>query len=112
MAVKGGRAFVYTPKKTVHAEAMIREMLAHEDCFAAAVPLRLVTTFYRQRPKSLPKRVVMPVSKPDLSNLLKTLEDALEKFIYNNDSQITTLVARKRFGLPPRIELKLEEDNE
>lgn len=112
VATKGGRTFIYTPQKTVHAENMIREALVKRGFFEAGIPLRMEATFYRPKPKSTPKRVKLPVTKPDLSNYLKTLEDALEMFAYHSDSQITTLITRKRFGSPPRIELKLEEDNE
>jgi Holliday junction resolvase RusA-like endonuclease len=110
VAVKGGRTFIYTPHKTVRAENLIRAALADKGAFGEGVPLRLEATFYRPRPKSLPKRVVMPVSRPDLINYVSLLADAIEKFVYQSDSQITTLVAKKRFGFPPRIELKLEAD--
>lgn len=109
---KGGGFHSYTPKKTVHSEAMIREAVIGLGYFEAGTPIRLEATFYRVKPKSTPKRVMLPATKPDLSNYLKTLEDALEKFIYNNDSQITTAIIKKRFGSPPRIEVKMEEDSE
>ena len=114
--VIAGRVHTYTPKKTRNAEAMIEAMIRTQvmelGAFDEGVPLRLQATFYRERPKSLPKRVTMPVSRPDYDNYAKLLTDALEKFVYKNDSQITTALVRKRFGSPPRIELKLEEDNE
>jgi len=109
---KKGKYHSYTPKKTAHAEAMIREAVLSLGSWEAGIPLRLEATFYRVKPKSTPKRVTLPVTKPDLSNYLKTLEDALEKFVYQNDSQITTAIIRKRFSFPPRIELILEEDTE
>lgn len=112
VAVKGGRTFVYTPHKTVRAENLIRDSLIPKGFFDGGTALRLTAIFYRHRPKTAPKRVKLPVTKPDLQNYLQTLADALEKFVYDNDSQITSLIARKRFGSPPRIELTLEEDDE
>jgi len=57
----------------------------------------------------------MPVSRPDVENYAKTLLDALNKFVFPDDSQITTLLVRKRFvetdGVP-RIELKMEVESE
>ena len=108
---RAGRVFIYTPAKTAHAESLIRETLINEGSFGEGIPLRLEATFYRQRPKSLPKRVELPVSRPDLSNYLKTLEDALNKFTFQDDSQIVDLHIRKRFGSPPRIELTITSDN-
>lgn len=107
----GGRVLIYTPAKTRHAEATIREaLLCKTGTFEAGVPLYMEVTFYRPRPKSLPKRVTMPVQQPDLDNYWKTLLDALAKFVYPTDSQITTALLKKRFGSPPRIELVIMEE--
>ena len=78
--------------------------------FVGDVPLRIEATFYRERPKHLPKRITMPVTRPDYDNYAKLLTDALEKYIYKNDSQICTALIKKRFGDPPRIELTIEVD--
>ena len=111
-----GRVRTYTPKKTRNAEAMIEAMIRTQvmqlGAFEEGIPLRLEATFYRDRPKHLPKRVTMPVSRPDYDNYAKLLTDALEKFVYKNDSQICTALIKKRFGSPPRIELTIEEDVE
>jgi len=108
-----GKVLVYTPAKTRQAEAAIRAALS-EFCFDGVVdrgvPLYMEVTFYRPRPKALPKRVTMPVQKPDLDNYWKTLLDALEKFVYEVDSQITSAYIKKRFGSPPCIELTIRVD--
>ena len=112
--VIGGRVRTYTPKKTRDAELMIRShvlRVMEHGAFDEGVPLRLEATFYRDRPKSLPKRITMPVSRPDYDNYAKLLTDALETCVYKNDSQITTAWVKKRFGSPPRIELLIEVDS-
>lgn len=110
---RGDRTITYTPHTTAHAESLIREaVMKLDETFAGKTPLRLEATFYRVRPKSLSKRITMPVSRPDIDNLYKTLGDSLEKFVYPNDSQITTAIIKKRFGSPPRIELVLTEDQQ
>lgn len=110
MISKGGKRYSYTPQKTVHSESLIREAVIGSGFFDAGIPLKLEATFYRPKPKSTPKRVELPVTRPDWDNLGKLLTDSLEKFIYENDSQITTALIKKRFGSPPRIEIKMEED--
>ena len=109
-----GHVKTYTPAKTRRAEAdimaMMRMQVMELGNFGADVPLRIEATFYRERPKYLPKRVTMPVSRPDYDNYIKLLTDALEKYIYRNDSQICTALIKKRFGDPPRIELSIEVD--
>jgi len=114
VAVVGGHAHAYTPKKTANAEALIQATIRQEingqGSFGAGVPLRLDAIFYRDRPKSLPKRVQLPVQKPDLDNYFKLLADALNKYVFPDDSALTTVNIKKRFGTPPRIELKIKEE--
>jgi len=108
------KGFFYTPPKTAHAEALIREAVLKQSIyFGKGIPLYLEATFYRARPKSLSKKVGLPVTRPDWDNEGKLLTDSLEKFVYANDSQITTAVIKKRFALlntTPRIDLLIRED--
>lgn len=108
---RGGKTWSYTPRGTVRTENSIRDRVMElGQYFDARVPIKLEAIFYREKPKSTPKKVLLPVTKPDLDNYFKLVTDSLEKFVFANDSQITTAVMTKRFGSPPRIELKLEED--
>lgn len=50
---------------------------------------------------------VMPISKPDSSNVLKSVEDALNGIAYIDDSQIIDVWVRKRYSHDPRIELEI-----
>ena len=109
--IRKGRVVTYTPRGTAHAENLIRDKAMELGIFFdAGVPLRVEATFYRPKPKSTPKRVALPVARPDWDNYGKLLTDALEKFVYPSDSAITTCTIRKRFGSPPRIELSIEPD--
>ena len=113
VTMRGGRSFAYTPQKTAHAENLIRDsVLPLNTFFERNTPLKMTAEFYRSRPKSLSKKIKWAISRPDADNYFKLLTDALEKFIYENDSQITTALIKKRFGSPPRIELKIEEEDE
>lgn len=116
--VINGHVRAYTPKRTRVAEADIKAAIRQEvmkcGSFTADVALWVHATFFRERPKSIPKRIVFPVRKPDLDNYFKTLTDALEKYVYQNDSQIVSCIIRKRYCLPgqvPRIELKIKEED-
>lgn len=107
-----GKIVSYTPSKTAHAENLIRDKIMEEEMFfPKPAPLRIIATFYRPRPKGLANRFTLPVTRPDLDNYWKLLGDSLEKFVYDDDSQITTAIIRKRFGSPPRIEFELEVDS-
>jgi Holliday junction resolvase RusA-like endonuclease len=108
---KTNRVYFYTPPKTVKLEAAIRNAIVSRRCFfIRGTPLYMEVTFFRSRPASLSKNVSMPTKRPDLDNYLKVVTDALEKFVYADDSQITTALIKKRFGQPPRIELLLRAD--
>ena len=52
---------------------------------------------------------VMPISKPDASNVLKAVEDALNGIAYIDDSQIIDVWVRKRYSHEARIELTVSQ---
>lgn len=109
--IKKGRVITYTPQKTAHAENLIRDKAMQlGEYFERGTPLAITAIFFRDKPKSTKKNVRLPVTRPDWDNYGKLLTDALEKFVYANDSQITTATIKKRFGSPPRIELTIEVD--
>jgi len=111
VVVNKGKAHSYTPSKTSDAENNVRWAWLQAGRPTIRGPICLTVTFYRTRPKSTPKNVLLPVTKPDTSNYLKLVEDALNNYAFQDDSYITTSHARKRFGSPPRIEIELEEDS-
>jgi Holliday junction resolvase RusA-like endonuclease len=47
------------------------------------------------------------ISNPDLDNLIKGAFDGFNKFIWNDDNQVCELVADKKYGLEPGIEVEL-----
>lgn len=112
---KGGKLHSYTPQKTLDAEGEIWATYLKQSGtflgFDMPTPVRIEATFYLPRPKHLSKKKIsQPVKRPDLSNYLKLLEDALHELPWDDDSQITTALVKKRYGDPPRIEVTIEED--
>lgn len=71
--------------------------------------LILTVVFRMPRPKSLPKKVVHHIKKPDCSNLVKGVEDAMNKICYNDDSQIVELRAKKIYSAIPGVDIILEQ---
>ena len=74
-----------------------------------AAPLILTVTFFLPRPKSLPKKVIHHVKRPDLDNLVKSVKDALNGVVWRDDSQVFSLHIYKRYGDPPRVEITVQE---
>jgi Holliday junction resolvase RusA-like endonuclease len=75
---------------------------------------------YRSIPKSWPKKkqeqalmgIVKPTIKPDLSNYLKGIEDALNGIAYIDDSQIVLVYVTKQYATEPRAEIRIWPDDD
>lgn len=48
--------------------------------------------------------------KPDLSNLIKYLEDVAQNLIFRDDSAITNITARKIYDKNPRTEFSIKKE--
>jgi len=107
--MKNGRSHTYTPEKTESFETKVYfEGVKYRPAQLFDGPLLIEATFYRTRPKSKPK-AKYPATKPDLGNLIKSVCDALQGVIYTNDSRFVDKLLHKRYGDPPRVEIKILE---
>lgn len=97
----------YTPKKTLDAEKHVRhcfELQHREFNKPLEGPIFIEVHFHMPIPSSLSKkkqnelRCKPHVKKPDLDNLIKTVCDALNGYVWKDDSQIYTIIARKSYG--------------
>src|SRR5262245_42268183 len=77
--------------------ALQARLQARGELFTGAVALSVV--FYLPRPVSLPRRVVLPVKKPDLDKLLRTVFDSLTGIVVKDDAQIVEVSASKVYVL-------------
>lgn len=64
----------------------------------AAVAIQIEFTL--PRPKSLPKRVVDHIKKPDLDKLVRSTLDGISDAgtVWGDDSQVASLIASKHYG--------------
>jgi crossover junction endodeoxyribonuclease RusA len=60
--------------------------------------LSVTLHFQFVRPKSAPKRRTRPETRPDVSKLVRSVEDALTGVLIRDDSLIVDLVARKVYA--------------
>jgi len=49
------------------------------------------------------------VTKPDVDNYVKGIKDALNKVIWNDDSQVVDLTVSKFYSESPRVEVLVEK---
>lgn len=110
----------YTPEKTVNYETLVKEMFAikypkHE---MLEGPLKMEIRAFFPIPKSTSKKKaalmatgeIRPTKKPDTSNILKIIEDALNKIAYNDDSQIVSSCIDKYYiEDAPYVEVVIKE---
>lgn len=102
------RGFTYTPKATRDAEDFIRAFVSGYPSFAPGLPLAMSIDFYLSKPKSVGKKREFPTTRPDLDNYIKII-DAFNGILWDDDSQVVQLTARKQYGSPARIEVVITE---
>ena len=116
---QGGFVKAYDPAKSRDYKSYVR-MIATQH--APVTPVEGAIEFslriYRAIPKGMPKYkreaakagALRPVTKPDVSNVLKGVEDALKGVWYKDDSQIVGYgVLGKWYDERPRIEIMMRE---
>lgn len=77
-------------------------------------------TFVREMPKSFTKKQremalnyeLLPSKKPDLSNYLKSAEDALNGILWDDDNAIVQENQMKVFGIKPKVIVDIRVINE
>lgn len=116
--LKSGRS--YTPEQTVNYENFVKLCyIEQKGEFFGEKPLRMEITAYYPIPKSARKKQlakmltgeIRPTKKPDLTNVVKSIEDGLNFVAYKDDSQIVTLITIKNYGLEPRVELSIYDES-
>lgn len=105
----GLRAVHYTPEHVRNWAAYARLVAAQHrvippwDC-----AIKIDVTVIVARPKSRSKDKFC-VTKPDLDNIEKNLNDAMQKVIYTNDSRIVEKGIRKQYGDLDEVRVILEK---
>ena len=111
---RGEGVHTYTPDKTAAAERLIRdEWQAQGRVRLPDGPLYLQLTIYQRRPKdhwttrgvlsAAGRRSPYPTTRPDASNVLKLVEDALNGLAWRDDAQIALLRVERQWSDNVRI---------
>ena len=108
---------VYTPTKTVSAENMIRKCWKDAGGEMIHGPVAVSISFLLATPKAWSKakkelaqeHEILPLKKPDVDNLVKTVLDALNGLAYEDDKQICELHAYKTYNETPRTCVRVRE---
>lgn len=103
VAVRGGRAHAYTPRKTENAEWQIRTsfITKYPTHKPLTGPIDIDVSAYLRMPASMPKKqraTARPVTRPDADNYLKTVLDALNGVAFADDSQVVSASIEKAYA--------------
>ena len=111
---RSGHAF--TPAKTVNYEALVKQTFAakYPDFVPMPGPVRMILSIYLMPSKKTQRKLkegirVYPTIKPDISNVLKSIEDALNGLTYVDDKQIISVYAEKKYSQRPCVEIIVAE---
>jgi Holliday junction resolvase RusA-like endonuclease len=121
--VKNGKTFAFTPKSTRLYEKRLGDFVSkimtekNFKQFDEKIPLKCVVCAFYPIPKFKNKSVkqkmqngeIFPTLTPDCDNCLKIILDALNGVCFADDSQICDVVFLKRYGLVPKISVKIRE---
>lgn len=117
MNTRTGRA--YTPTNTKNYEYFLRQWFIREYPNFTTIESRVKVTIiaYFGIPKSTSKKkeaemlanIISPTKKPDADNIVKIVLDAMNKFAFKDDTQVTKLEIEKKYSRTPRIYVKIEE---
>ena len=109
-----GHAF--TPAKTVNYEALVKQTFAakYPDFVPMTGPVRMILSIYLMPSLDATRRLkkgtrLYPTIRPDISNILKSIEDALNGLAYVDDKQIISVYAEKKYSQCPCVEVIMAE---
>lgn len=110
---------MYTPANTVnyenHIAMLAKNVMRGRKPTLNAVSLDLVLYFEVPASWSPWKReaahdkLLAATAKPDADNVLKAVKDALNKIVWHDDSQVTDLSVKKRYGKGPGVSITITE---
>jgi Holliday junction resolvase RusA-like endonuclease len=107
--IRGGRARVYTPSETASYESLVK-VLALDALGPAFAPLDepcilrvwvncdIPGSWSQKRQREARDGTILPIAKPDLDNVVKSICDALNGVVYRDDSRVTSLIVEKRYS--------------
>ena len=118
-ARRGNFVSTYTPTKTRDYEHLIK--VAAKQAMGTTEPLKTPVAAYiyitvpipqsysKKRRKACLDGLERPCKKPDCDNILKSYFDAMNDVVYEDDSQIVEIYAKKVYGTIGLVEVLIQE---
>lgn len=96
---RGNYVGAYDPGKSKTWKDSIRLQAIQQGAKIIENAASMDMVFYLARPKSLSKKIVHHVKRPDLDNLVKAVKDGLSGVCFKDDSQINAITAQKMYAV-------------
>lgn len=111
------RSHAYTPAKTKLYEKQVKEYLIAQGAKPSDKPLEVWIYVYKQPLKSWSKKLiaratrglVLADKKPDVDNYTKSVLDASNKLLFNDDKQVVSLHVIKAYAPKAFVVIESEE---
>ena len=110
---------VYTPTRTKEYESLVEQyfLLKYPRYKTMEGRAKVTITAYFEVPKSTSKsqkeqmlgNAISPTKKPDIDNIVKIVLDAMNKFAFKDDTQITKIEVEKLYANEEKLQVKIEE---
>lgn len=99
----GGFPRAVTPSKTRRFEKQIAILATELNIknnwkSITGIPIKVEIIFFLERPKHIPKNRKLPMVKPDLDNLYKSVTDALNEIVWEDDNLICEAQIKKEYS--------------
>jgi len=118
-ARRGNYISTYTPEKTRTYETLIKDSAI--EAMGASEALQTPVSLYlyirvpipasatKKRLQAIASGEEKPTKKPDASNILKSVEDAMNSVVYKDDSQIVNIHITKVYSSVPGVDICVKE---
>lgn len=96
----------------LHTGIIIQSQMEEEPLWDG--PLHLDVTFFMRIPRrihtrrEIEKSLTYHYCRPDISNLIKFLEDTVQTILFRDDAQIACITSRKVYHQEPRTEFTIQ----
>lgn len=110
---------VYTPTRTKDYESLVEQyfLLKYPRYKTMEGRAKVTIIAYFEVPKSTSKAMkeqmlenkISPTKKPDIDNVIKIVLDAMNKFAFKDDTQITKIEVEKLYAETEKLYIKIEE---
>ncbi|MBR3324638.1 MAG: RusA family crossover junction endodeoxyribonuclease [Clostridia bacterium] len=110
---------VYTPNRTKEYEFLVQQSFKVQnpnfEMLDGRVAIEVIA--YMSIPKNTSKvktqamldNQISPTKKPDIDNIAKSILDAMNKFVFKDDNQVSKISVEKRYGEKEKVYVKIEE---